>query len=304
MSACSPPRSAHPPAIEGASTVEPVVFQSLGAEIHGLLVHAPGTGKRPVLIVAHGAGEFKENYLEMASRLARQGVSCLLLDMHGHGASGGPAYHVSMKAWVADLVAALDFLSQRNDVDPRKIGALGLSSGGTAILETALVDPRLRALVALDATVMNTLPLSVSLTMGSLSVLGFLKRWLTGQDLRISIVKLLEEVALASDPEVNAKLRVDPGKIRAFKNFPLPGAAQAFFVNTIRRVPKITAPTLVIWGEEDNLDPVSTAHAIHNALTCEKRLEIVPGNGHVGHLDRNRQRVFDLTAEWILKHLA
>lgn len=292
------------PRIEGASAVEAVTLHSLGAEIRAVLIHAPGEGRRPVLIVSHGAGEFKENYLEMASSLAKRGVSCLLLDMHGHGESGGHAFHVSMREWVADIRAALDYLGARADMDPAKIGAFGLSSGGTAILETAVVDLRLAALVALDATVMNTLPLSVTLTMGSLSVLGFLKRLVTGSDIRISIVQLLEEVALASDPEVNARLRVDPGKIEAFKNFPLPGAAQAFFVNTIRRVSAIKAPTLVIWGEDDNLDPVSTAHALHAALKCEKQLEIVPGNGHVGHLDRNRERVFAMTAEWILKHCA
>lgn len=300
----APPLPGSHPPIEHASSLEAVSFLSLGDRIQGLFVHAPGEGARPVLVISHGAGEFKENYLEMASCLASRGISSLLLDMHGHGASEGRPYHVSMKEWAADLAAALDFLEKRSDVDAGRIGAFGLSSGGTAILEAAVDDPRFRALVALDATVMNTLPWSLTLTMGSLSLLGRLKRCFTGSDLRISIVQLLEEVALASDPAVNAKLRVDPGKVRAFKNFPLPGAAQAFFVNTIRRVSAIKAPTLVIWGEEDQLDPVTTAHALHGALTCEKRLEIVQGNGHVGHLDRNRRRVFDLTADWILKHLS
>ena len=305
ISTLQPPlNDARPASIKGAASVESVSFDSLGVAIEGLFVHAHGEGKRPVLIVSHGAGEFKENYFEMASSLARRGISCLLLDMHGHGASGGPPYHVSMKEWVADLMGALDYLGRRDDVDPRRIGAFGLSSGGTAILETAVIDPRLRALVALDATVMNTLPLSATITIASFSMLGYLKRLITGTDLRISIVKLLDEVALASDPAIAAKMRVDPGKLKAFQNFPLPGAAQAFFVNTIRRVSKITIPTLVIWGEDDQLDPVTTAHALHDALTCEKQLEIIAGNGHVGHLDRNRERVFDLTAEWLLKHLA
>lgn len=290
--------------VVGAASVERVEFPSRGARIRAIFVRAPGAGRSPVLVVSHGAGEFKENYLELSSHLARRGVSCLLLDMHGHGESEGAAYHVTMREWVPDIVAALDFLCTRADVDPRKIGALGLSSGGTAILEAAVIDARIRALIALDATVMNTLPLSVTFTMRALSAVGWVKRMITGKDLRISIVKLLEEVALASDPDINAKLRVDPGKIRAFSAFPLPGAAEAFFVNTIRRVPAIKAPTLVIWGEDDDLDPVTTAHALYDALTCEKRLEIVPGNGHVGHLDRNREKVFELAAGWILQHLA
>ena len=283
--------------------IEPVQFDSLGVNIHAYFVPAVTATKGPVLIVSHGAGEFKENYLEMADHLAKRGVSCLLVDMHGHGASGGPRYHISIKEWVADLQAAIDYLESRPDVDPLKIGAFGLSSGGTAILEAAVIEPRLRALVALDATVMNTLPWSITLSMRALSALGYLKRLVTGQDIKISIVKLLDEVELASDPEINAKLRVDPGKVLAFKNFPLPGAAQAFFVNTIRRVHDIKAATLVIWGEDDHLDPVSTAHLLYQKLTCEKGIEIVPGNGHAGHLDRNRAQVFDLTADWLLKHL-
>lgn len=296
----TPTKPAH--LVEGRQ--ERVKFQSLGVDIYAFFVPALGVHRAPTLIVSHGAGEFKENYLEMAYHLSERGVSSLLVDMHGHGQSGGLQYHVAMKDWVKDLQAAVDYLETRADVDPKKIGAFGLSSGGTAILEAAVVDPRFRALVALDATVMNTLPWSITLSMGSLSALGYLKRWVTGKDIRISIVQLLEEVELASDPEINARLRVDPGKIRAFKNFPLPGAAAAFFVNTIKRVHQIKSPTLVIWGEEDNLDPVSTAHAIHDALTCTKGLEIVKGNGHAGHLDRNRAQVFDLTADWLLKHLA
>lgn len=283
---------------------ELVTFKSLGVDIHACFVPSESSLSGPTLIVSHGAGEFKENYFEMARSLSRQGISCLLLDMHGHGASGGHAYHVSIREWVADLLAALDYLETRPDVDPKKIGAFGLSSGGTAILEVAAIDPRLRALVALDATVMNTLPWSITLTMGTLCGVGYLKRLLTGKDLRISIVKLLEEVQLAADPEINDRLKVDPGKRRAFANFPLPGAGHAFFVNTIKRVSKIKAATLVIWGEQDNLDPVSTAYRLHDALTCVKHVEVVPGNGHAGHLDRNRQRVFDLTGDWLLKHLA
>lgn len=297
-------KSVEPQALYGA---EAVTLLSGGVRLAALFVPAAGSPQgrpAPALIVSHGAGEYKENYLELARHLADKGVSSLLLDMHGHGASGGNAYHVEMADWVPDIQAAVDYLLTRPDVRPEGIGAFGLSSGGTAILEAAAMDSRLKALVVLDGTVMNTLPWSVTLTMRFLCAIGYIKRWLTGGDLRISIVKLLEEVQLAADPEINDRLKQNPGKIKAFANFPLPGASEAFFVDTIARVPRVQCPTLVIWGEEDNLDPVSTAHAIHNALGCSKGLEIVPGNGHAGHLDRHRHKVFDLTAEWILKHLS
>lgn len=283
---------------------EKVNFLSLGERIHGLLqLPAEAEAPYPVLIVSHGAGEFKENYIEMAEYLAGRGIASLMLDMHGHGESGGPAFGIDMRAWVADIQAAIDFIHNRLDLDDSRIGALGLSSGGTAILEAAVVDPRLKALVALDATVMDTLPVSVSLLMRGLSAFGYVKKLVTGSDLKISLISMLDGLKLASDPEINQRLQKDPGKLRAFAAFPLPGAKQAFIVNTIRRVPKIKAATMVLWGEDDELDPISTAHRLYNSLTCTKSLEIVAGNGHVGHLDRNRERVFELTADWLKKHL-
>jgi pimeloyl-ACP methyl ester carboxylesterase len=114
---------------------------------------------------------------------------------------------------------------------------------------------------------------------------------------------MLDGLELASDPEINKRLQKDPGKLQAFIKFPLPGAVQAFVVDTIKRVPRIQAPTLVIWGEDDKLDPVSTGQRLHRDLRCVKELIVVPGNGHVGHLDRNRERVFELTTGWLTKHL-
>ncbi len=108
---------------------------------------------------------------------------------------------------------------------------------------------------------------------------------------------------MASDPEVNQKLVTDPRIVEAYSSFPLPGAAQCFFVDTLKRVGKIAAPTLVLHGADDQLDPPKSAQLLYDALTCEKQLHIIPGNGHVGHMDRNKDRVMELTADWALKHL-
>ena len=41
----------------------------------------------------------------------------------------------------------------------------------------------------------------------------------------------------------------------------------------------------------------------YEALTCKKALHIIPGNGHLGHLDRNKGLVFKLSAEWATQNL-
>ena len=276
---------------------------SLGVELVGTLFLPEATKPSPVLIVSHGAGEFKENYFELCELLATQGVATLAIDMHGHGESAGERYYVSMRQWVADIRAAIDFLLTHPKIDGNKIGAFGLSSGGTAILEAAVVDPRLKALVALDATVRNSLPLSMSIPLQILVFIGKVKKFLTKTDLRIPLAKMSGGLHLASDPDLDKRIQEDPRALAAYNSFPFPGAAEAFFVNTIKRVSKIAIPTLVLWGEDDQVDPPETGRLLFGALTCKKQLHIIPGNGHVGHLDRHKDKVFSLTAQWTLEHL-
>src|ERR1700746_234954 len=102
---------------------EPVRFRSLGDEIAGTFFLPEYASSGPGLIVCHGAGEFKENYFEMCEQLARRGLACLAIDMHGHGQSGGERYYVQMRQWVADIRAALDFMVTRPEIDSGRIGA-------------------------------------------------------------------------------------------------------------------------------------------------------------------------------------
>ncbi|MDB6125503.1 MAG: alpha/beta fold family hydrolase [Pedosphaera sp.] len=281
---------------------ETVKFQSLDETLTGILFLPESIHPSPVLIVSHGAGEFKENYFELCEFLAGYGIASFALDMHGHGESGGNRFHVEMHEWVADIRAAIDFLSTHAGVDANQIGAFGLSSGGTAILEAALIEPRLKFLVPLDATVRNSMPLPVTWIVQLLVLAGKTKKNLTKKGLRLPLAAMFSVMKVASDPEINRRLASNPRSREAFMAFPLPGAEEAFFVDTIKRTQKISAPTMVLWGEDDQLDTPKTARMLFDTLTCKKQLHIIPGNGHVGHLDRNRQKVFELTKDWILEN--
>lgn len=282
---------------------ESVHFCSLGDDIVGLLMTPEADGPAPVLIVCPGAGEPKENYVEMGEYLAGRGIATLALDMHGHGESGGERFYVDMRQWVPDIKAAIDLVTNDPRIDGGRIAAFGLSSGGTAILEAALEEPRLKALVALDATVRNSMPAIMSWPVKLLLAVGNLKLRLTGSTLRVPLAKISIGPKVASDPQINDRIMSDPRALAAFMAFPLPGAEQAFFVDTIQRVGRIRAATMVIWGEDDKLDPPETGRLLFEALTCKKQLHVVAGNGHVGHLDRNRAQVFELTASWILENV-
>jgi uncharacterized protein len=257
----------------------------------------------PALIICHGALDFRENYFDLCEYLAGKGIASLAIDMHGHGASGGKRFHVNMKDWVSDIRRAIDFLEGMPDINGNSIGVFGLSSGGTAVLEAALIDSRIHCIIALDATVRNTLSRTEFLGMNILNALGRIKRLITKEDLKLSMVGPFRKIEVASDPEVNRRWKENPRVLEMWSAFPVPGAIPSLIVDTIKRVHLITVPTIVIHGEDDKVDPVETAHLLFGALRCVKRLCIVPGNGHLGHMDRNRKIVMELTSDWALSHL-
>jgi pimeloyl-ACP methyl ester carboxylesterase len=79
--------------------------------------------------------------------LALHGYGVLALDNPGNGGSDGHSNGLGDNAQPA-IRAGLDYLARRPDVDPRRIGGLGLSLGAEVLLEAAARDPRLAAVVA------------------------------------------------------------------------------------------------------------------------------------------------------------
>jgi uncharacterized protein len=82
-----------------------------------------------------------------ARMLARHGYGVLLFDRRGEGKSDGDP---NSWGWGgdADVKAAIAYLQHRPDVDPDRIGGVGLSVGGEMMLETAAETDELAAVVS------------------------------------------------------------------------------------------------------------------------------------------------------------
>jgi hypothetical protein len=91
-----------------------------------------------------------------ARMLARHGYGILLFDRRGEGQSEGD-FNAYGWGGDADLKAAASFLARRADVDPARIGGLGLSVGGEMMLQAAAQDARLRAVVSEGGSVRSVL---------------------------------------------------------------------------------------------------------------------------------------------------
>jgi pimeloyl-ACP methyl ester carboxylesterase len=99
------------------------------------------------IVAVPGANSDRTDVAEHAAMLARHGYGVLLFDPRGNGESEGDPNHFGWHA-TKDVRAALEFLRGRPDVDPTRIGALGLSMGGEAVLQTTSQDTSIRAIVA------------------------------------------------------------------------------------------------------------------------------------------------------------
>jgi uncharacterized protein len=101
------------------------------------------------IILLHGFDGDRLDMLSRAQALARSGYGVLLYDLRGHGESGG---EVRAFGWqdVEDVGAALDFLSNREDVDPDRIGILGFSIGGQIAIRAAAEYEQIKAILADD----------------------------------------------------------------------------------------------------------------------------------------------------------
>ena len=81
--------------------------------------------------------------------MAEKGYLTIAFDPSFTGESGGnPRFMASPDINTEDFMAAVDFLSVREDVDPDKIGIIGICGWGGMALNAAALDTRIKATVA------------------------------------------------------------------------------------------------------------------------------------------------------------
>ncbi len=106
-------------------------------------------GKLPAIAVAGPFGAVKEQASGLyAQTMAERGFLTIAFDPSYTGESGGePRYVASPDINTEDFSAAVDFLSVQDNVDPERIGIIGVCGWGGMALNTAAMDTRIKATV-------------------------------------------------------------------------------------------------------------------------------------------------------------
>lgn len=107
-------------------------------------------GKLPAIAVSGPFGAVKEQSSGLyAQTMAERGFLTIAFDPSFTGESGGhPRYVASPDINTEDFSAAVDFLSMQDNVDPERIGVIGICGWGGLAINAAAMDTRIKATVA------------------------------------------------------------------------------------------------------------------------------------------------------------
>ena len=138
-----------------------------GVPISSWFIPAPDGGRRPVVIIVHGwtwnrlgtkqndllariARSPAVDLLKPARALHQAGYHLLMLDLRNHGRSGASPTVTFGHDEANDLLGAVNFLREREDVDPERIGALGYSMGANAVMFACAQTEEIKAAIAVQ----------------------------------------------------------------------------------------------------------------------------------------------------------
>jgi alpha-beta hydrolase superfamily lysophospholipase len=132
----------------------PLTFMSDGLKLSGVL-HVPDGRKPgeklPTFIVLHGfVGTKDKSHVELVTDMLEElGYCAFRIDFRGCGESEGARGEVRCFDQVADTKNALTFISEREEVDPDRIGVTGHSFGAAVAVFAGGIDERIACVMSL-----------------------------------------------------------------------------------------------------------------------------------------------------------
>jgi dienelactone hydrolase len=272
-----------------------------------LVKPATTTGRLPAVIVLHGTGGSKDKVLDWLTDLARRGIVGVAIDARYHGdraggAKGKEAYEAAItRAWrskpgepqehpfyydtVWDLWRTVDVLRMRPDIDPARIGMLGISMGGIETWLAAAADER------------------VAVAVPAISVQSF--RWSLEHDRWQGRAKTIQQAHDAATKDLGQPA-VNQRVCRELWAKVIPGITEHFDCPSMIRL-FAGRPLLILNGDQDPNCPVegagvaiASAEAAYKEANAADKLKVMVAEG-VGHKVTAEQRAAAL--EWLTRWL-
>ena len=208
-------------------------FPGDGVALTGWHCTSQAQPRRGVVVYLHGIADNRSSAAGVATRFTSRGFDFIAYDSRAHGASEGEhctyGYYEKL-----DLRRVLD------EVSTDRVVLIGHSLGAAVALQTAAIEPRVRAVVAAAAF----------------------------SDLRT--------IATERAPFIFTERSIAGALTRAEQD----GRFRVDEVSPLRAASAITAPVLLIHGDADRNTVPAHSSRIFEALRSPKKLIVVPGAGH------------------------
>ena len=262
------------------------------------VLNMKGDGRRGALLI-HGLTGAPSEMKPVAKRLHRAGVTVAAPLLSGHGSDQKALLRTTWRDWLGSVREAYDVLAREVD----EVCVAGICVGGALGLALCAEAPEIRGAAAYSMTFeydgWNMPRFAVAAPVIQMVAKLPLVRRLSYREAYPYGLKDLRLRELASRaPESLIEGSIDR----------LPLGALYEMYRLARHVeqlgPAIRTPTLIVHAREDDMAHPRNAYRLRQALAGPVQMQILEDSYHMVHVDKERTRVGDTTAEFFAAQMA
>lgn len=256
-----------------------------------VFVQQLGPDSGPPVLLIHGTGAWGAIWQPTMEVLAAAGYRAITIDLPPFGFSGRP-----LTPRYDDASQAMRVLGVMEALDLREVVLVGHSFGGRPTVEAIMQDPsRVHSLVLVDAALNPVAPGTPVAEPGVLVKLIASSGWIRDPLVATTLTNPLLTRWLFGKLVYDPKSITDANVQMVEAQFPVQGTTHAlglwlqeFLVGDATpmnrdrtQYARVAVPTLLIWGEEDNITPLATTGETLKGLLQGSEMVTLPATGHI-----------------------
>ncbi|WP_133512268.1 alpha/beta hydrolase [Candidatus Thiosymbion oneisti] len=288
------------------TTSSRITFENQGQTLVGILTEPLMDSPYPIVVMAHGFSGNKDGlsvpvkgteetmYGRTARVFAEQGIANLRFDYRGSGESDGDFADMRFTRQISDALVAIEYAANLPQIDPERMGLLGLSQGGVIAPSAAARDDRIDSMVLWS-------PVAIPYATYTMDVLG------------PDTIETELDLEGAGLTFVEAGLNLDDGESLSFTfsgrtlELKRPFFEELLKVDPVAEIVRFTKPLMVVVGLQDvGIKPQPQMGEIYMRYHEGEEALIILDAGHVFNMlegPEELDKAIAWSTDWFTKTL-